>query len=83
MDARLVIESDEAVRMATELAELTGQDVRDVVTDALRARLDREHEIKQRTAKILAVAADIRSHMREPLPTSDHSWLYGDDGLPV
>ena len=83
MDARLVVESEEAARLAEQLAALTGQSVENAVTDALKARLAREREIRERLARIDAAAAEIRSHLRPPLPTSDHSWLYGEDGLPV
>ena len=83
MDARLVVESEEAARLAEQLAALTGQSVENAVTDALKARLAREREIRERLARIDAAAAEIRSHLRLPLPTSDHSWLYGEDGLPV
>ena len=34
-------------------------------------------------AELLAIAARVRSHLIEPLPSSDHSWLYGEDGLPA
>jgi antitoxin VapB len=83
MDARLVVESEEAVRLANELAELTGKSVPDAVTDALKAKVEREREIHERAERIRAAAAEIRSHLRPPLPSSDHGWLYGDDGLPA
>jgi len=83
MDAVLTIESDEAVRLAEQLAALTGESVQDAVTHALRARLEHQRAAKQRAADILAIAAEIRSHLHEPLPESDHSWLYGEDGLPA
>jgi len=83
MDAVLTIESAEAVRLATELAELTGLSVEDAVARALRTSVQQERAVKQRAASILAAAAEIRSHMQAPLPTSDHSWLYGEDGLPA
>ncbi len=83
MDAVLTIESAEAVRLAEQLAEMTGASVRDAVTRALRDRLAHERAVQERTADILKIAAEIRSHLSEPLPTSDHSWLYGDDGLPA
>ena len=45
MDARLVIESDEAVRLAEELAALTGESVADAVTHALAERILAEEHI--------------------------------------
>ena len=83
MDARLVVESAEAARLAEELAALTGTSVDAAVTDALKSRLARAREVHERCARIEAAAAAIRTHLRPPLPTSDHGWLYGDDGLPA
>ena len=83
MDTVLTIDSREAVRLAEELAELTGESVPDAVTRALRDSLEHQRAAMQRAAGILEVAAEMRSHLREPLPTSDHSWLYGEDGLPA
>ena len=83
MDHVLTIESDEAVGLAQELAKVTGESVEEAVTRALRERLTRRMDVRHRKAAILAAAAEIRSHLEPPLPTSDHSWLYGDDGLPV
>jgi hypothetical protein len=83
MGVELKIESPEALALAAELARLTGTSVQDAVTRALRDTLRRERSAKEQTAQILAAAAKVRSHMQEPLPSSDHSWLYGEDGLPA
>jgi hypothetical protein len=83
MGAILKVESDEAVRLAAELAEMTGQSIENAVKAALRARLEHERMVRARAAGIMAAAAEIRSHMRKPLPTSNHDWLYGEDGLPT
>jgi len=83
MDAILTVESDEALLLAQQLAELTGQSVPEAVVRALRTSLEHERSAMQRAAEILEIAAEIRSHLSEPLPSSDHSWLYGEDGLPA
>jgi hypothetical protein len=83
MDAVLTLESAEAVRLAAKLAEPTHSSLPDAVTRALRDEIARECEIQRRTAEILAIAAEIRSRMSDPLPSSDQSWLYGGDGLPA
>ncbi len=83
MDAVLTVESDEAVRLATELAELTGASVPQAVTEALHARLEQKREVQRRKAEILGGAARIWEHLKEPLPSSDHSWLYDENGLPA
>lgn len=82
MGAELRIESDDAVRLAAELATLTGKSVTDAVVTVLRASVARERDVRERSDKIMAIAAEIRSHFTHPLPTSDHSFLYGEDGLP-
>ena len=52
--------------------------------DAVRlAKAAREREVRERSDRILAIAADIRSHFKLPLPSSDHSFLYDEDGLPT
>ena len=43
----------------------------------------REMTAEEKSAAILAIAAEIRSHFKRPFPTSDHSDLYGEDGLPA
>ena len=83
MDTVLTIDNDEAVRLAQQLAELTGESVSAAVVRALRDSLEHQRAVKQRAAGILEVAAEIRTHLHEPLPSSDHGWLYGEDGLPA
>lgn len=82
MDRVLTIE-DQTALLAEELAALTGLSVADAVAKAITDQLAREREAKARFNRIMAVAAEIRSHMQHPLPSSDHSWIYGEDGLPA
>ncbi|MDE2005161.1 MAG: type II toxin-antitoxin system VapB family antitoxin [Rhodospirillales bacterium] len=85
MGAQLNIKSEDAYRLASELASLTGESLTAAVTAALRERLARERrerDIETRLEKLREITADIRRHMDRPEATSDHSWLYGDDGLP-
>ena len=85
MDRELRIDSDEASALAAELAEVTGENLDSAVTTAIRERLERERQARDREARlrrVLALAAEIREHMEHPLPSSDHSWLYDEDGLP-
>ena len=83
MGTELRIESNEACRLATEVAETTGTSIEQAVVVALRERLSGVRERAERVHRIMVIAADIRAHMTEPLPTSDHNWLYGEDGLPL
>jgi len=85
MGHQLNIKSEDAYRLASELAQLTGESLTAAVTTALRERLEREQAARDRDgrmARVRAITADIRRNLRHPLPTSDHSWLYDEDGLP-
>jgi antitoxin VapB len=81
MGMQLNIKSDDAYAMASELATLTGESLTTAVTEAIRQRLERERAKAAKMRKILVLAAEIRAHIREPV-SSDHSWLYDEDGLP-
>ena len=90
MGMQLNIKSDEAYRLATRLAELTGESLTTAVTEALRQRVEaeqssRELEVKKR--RILAIAAELKAELDraggDPL-SSNHDWLYDDEtGLPI
>ena len=85
MDRGLRIDSEEASALAAELAEVTGENLDSAVTTAIRERLERERQTRDRGVRlrrVLALAAEIRENMEHPLPSSDHSWLYDEDGLP-
>ena len=85
MGAQLNIKNDEAYRLASRLSQLTGDSLTTVVTDALRRRLEQEVRVRdreQRLQRVRAITADIRRHLRQPLPSSDHDWLYDENGLP-
>ena len=83
MGTQLNIKSDDAYRLASELAELTGENLTMAVTAALRERLERQHRARDRQDRVdqvLAIAREIRAHLPATV-TSDHSWLYDEDGL--
>jgi antitoxin VapB len=85
MGAQLNIKSEHAYRLASRLSELTGESLTSVVTKALRAALAREehaHDREERLRRVREITADIRRHMRQPLPSSNHDWLYDENGLP-
>ena len=83
MGTELCIENEEAFLLAVELAEITGTSIEQAVIFSLRERVARVREQAERVRRVMLIAADIRAHLTEPLPTSDHSWLYGEDGLPI
>jgi antitoxin VapB len=86
MGAQLNIKSEDAYRLASQLSELTGENLTTAVTEALRERLDRQLRTRdrdERIRRVRAITADIRAGMSGDLPTSDHSWLYDiETGLP-
>jgi len=85
MTHQLNIKGEDAYRLASQLAELTGESLTTAVTTALRERLVRERAVRDRAARIArvrALTAEIRRNLRHPLPSSDHSWLYDENGLP-
>jgi len=85
MGAQLNIKSEDAYRLASRLSELTGESLTSVVTKALRAELAREEHARdreERLRRVREITADIRRHLGHPLPSSNHDWLYDENGLP-
>lgn len=78
------IKSEKAQRLARELADATGQSMTAAVEQALEAELKRlktDGDYAIRKARIKEILK--RSGPTPPGVTSDHSDLYGDDGLPA
>lgn len=81
----LSIKSDEAHRLARELAQVTGETMTTVVIEAMRERLDRlkqksEDEFVQR---ILAIGRDCAAHLSPEFRSLNRDdLLYGEDGRP-
>ncbi len=85
MGQQLNIKHPDAHALASELASLTGESMTDAVLRAIREKLDRERKERdreERVKRILALAQEIRDHV-EPGTTSDHSWLYDENGFPA
>jgi antitoxin VapB len=85
----LNLKSDDAYRLARELADLTGESMTAAVIEALRERLDRirrgaeQDSPETRTDRILAVSRGCASLWKEPYRSMDHGdLLYDDRGLP-
>jgi antitoxin VapB len=79
------IKSEEAHRLARELARLTGESLTAAVTEAVRERLDRVRQDQggALAERLLAIGRDCASHLREPQRSMDHGdMLYGEDGMP-
>ena len=82
----LNIKSEEAYRLARELAQLTGETMTGAVTVALRERLEREKRrrgVEARGREIHAIGQRCAQLAGEgPSSIAHGEFLYGDDGLP-
>jgi antitoxin VapB len=79
----LSIKSDEADRLARELAVRTGESITEAVTTALRERLDRSNRtdgVAERLMSITALARDLPQYDQR---SADDILVYDEDGLPM
>ena len=81
----LNIKSEEAHRLARELARLTGESMTTAVTEAVRERLDR---VRRERAigladRLMAIGKDCAARLKEPFRSVDHGdLLYDERGMP-
>jgi antitoxin VapB len=81
----LNIKNEEAHRLASELAKLTGESMATAVTEAIRQRLVqvRRQRGQSLSDRLLEIGRDCAAHMKEPYRSIDHAdLLYDDKGLP-
>jgi antitoxin VapB len=81
----LNIKTEEAHRLARELAALTGESVTAAVTGALRERLDRVRQQRNGSLadRLLVIGKDCAARLKEPFRSIDHGdLLYNEHGLP-
>jgi len=81
----LNIKSEEAHRLAQELARLTGESMTAAVTRAVRERLDRlrRERAVSLADRLLAIGKDCAVRLKEPFRSADHGdLLYDERGLP-
>jgi antitoxin VapB len=81
----LNVKSDEAHRLARQLAQLTGESMTSAVTRALAERLERVNRERGGglANRLLAIGQDCAAHLKEPHRSIDHGdLLYDDQGLP-
>ena len=81
----LNIKSDEAHRLARQLATLTGESLTVAVTEALRERVERVKRSKKESLseRLLAIGRDAAPRFKEPYRSADHAdLLYDERGLP-
>lgn len=74
------IKSEEAHRLARELAKLTGESLTDAVTESLRLRLRRIRR-EGKAERILVIGREIAARRKTPWPDIDEL-LYDERGLP-
>jgi hypothetical protein len=77
MDTPLVIDSEDALRLASALTALTGENLTASIVAALGERLERERESRQREAsRVLAraIAANVRQEGLHLARVPDHGW---------
>lgn len=82
----LNIKSEEAHRLASQLAALTGKSMTRAVTEALKEKLEaleRERDRETLVKDILDMGKECRARMKEPyLSTDIDELLYDERGLP-
>jgi antitoxin VapB len=85
VDMSLNLKNNEAHRLAKQLARLTGENMTEAVTQAMRERIEglRQGHGDKLSDRLLEIGRDCAAHMKEPFRSVDHGdFLYGDDGLP-
>jgi antitoxin VapB len=79
----LSIKSDEADRLARELAAATGESITEAVTEAIRMRLDTTRNVRRGLAQRLMKISEASSRLpRLDHRTDDEILGYDDHGLP-
>jgi antitoxin VapB len=81
----LNIKSEDAHRLARELAALTGESMTAAVTTALRERMERLRQSRKHglSERLLAIGRDSAPRFKEPFRSADHAdLLYDERGLP-
>jgi antitoxin VapB len=81
----LNIKSEEAHRLARELANATGESMTAAVSEAIRERLERvrRNSRKGMAARLLKIGRECAAHLKEPYKSIDHAeLLYDEKGLP-
>jgi antitoxin VapB len=77
--------SEEADRLAHQLAKLTGESMTGAVTEAVRERLERLRAKRNAglADRLLKIGKDCAAHLKEPFRSGDHGdLLYDEKGLP-
>ena len=75
--------SAETFALATELVSLRGGSAEQVLAAAVRLYRERERAVQAERERLDAALTRFRRNMRPPYPSSNHDWMYDEDGLPV
>ena len=81
----LNIKNKEAHKLANQLAKLTGENMTEAVTKAVRERLDklRSQHGAGLADRLVKIGKDCAAHLKEPFRSADHDdLLYDEKGLP-
>lgn len=81
----LNIKHKEAHKLASQLSKLTGENMTQAVTRAIRERLDRVRNQRGSPLadRLTAIGKDCATHLKEPFRSADHGeLLYDEKGLP-
>jgi antitoxin VapB len=81
----LNIKNEEAHRLASELAKVTGESMTVAVTEAIRERLERVQgkSKKDLAERLLEIGRECAAHLKEPYKSVDiDDLLYDEKGLP-
>jgi antitoxin VapB len=82
----LNIKNEEAHKLAQQLAKLTGENMTEAVTNAVRERLERAREDRRTSRlseRLLTIGKDCARRLKQPFRTIEHGdLLYDEKGLP-
>ena len=81
----LNIKNQEAHKLANQLAKLTGENMTEAVTNAVRERLDRLRRERGTglADRLVKIGKDCAAHLKEPFRSAAHGdLLYDEKGLP-
>jgi antitoxin VapB len=81
----LNIKNQEAHKLANQLAKLTGENMTEAVTNAVRERLERVRRERGTglADRLIKIGKDCAAHLKEPFRSTAHGdLLYDEKGLP-
>ncbi len=85
MGIQFTLDGGEADALIAELVSLTGRPAEELLLEGAKLRLVEARKERKRQEKIAAILriGDRVSAQMTPGTTSDHSWLYDENGFPA